>query len=53
VLPAEFAGGWHFAPEAVGLRSERRRFSTVYSPWVVYPRRKRFATIRPWLPINA
>ena len=37
VLPAEFAGGWHFAPEAVGLRSEKKAVLYVYSPWVVYP----------------
>jgi hypothetical protein len=37
VLPAEFAGGWHFTPEAVGLRSEKKAVLYVYSPWVVYP----------------
>jgi hypothetical protein len=37
VLPAEFAGGWHFAPEAVGLRGEKKAVLYVYSPWVVYP----------------
>ncbi len=37
VLPAEFAGGWHFAPETVGLRSEKKAVIYVYSPWVVYP----------------
>jgi hypothetical protein len=37
VLPAEFAGGWHFAPEAVGLRSEQKAVLYVYSPWVIFP----------------
>jgi hypothetical protein len=37
VLPAEFVGDWHFAPEAVGLRSEKKAIFYVYSPWVVYP----------------
>jgi hypothetical protein len=37
VLPAEFAGGWHFAPEVVGLRSEKKAVLYVCSPWVVYP----------------
>ena len=37
VLPAEFAGGWHFAPEAVGLRSEKKAVLYVYSPWVIFP----------------
>jgi hypothetical protein len=37
VLPAEFAGGWHFAPEAVGLRSEKKAALYVYSPWVIFP----------------
>lgn len=37
VLPAEFAGGWYFAPEAVGLRNEKKAVLYVYSPWVVYP----------------
>jgi Domain of unknown function (DUF5060)/Cellulase (glycosyl hydrolase family 5) len=37
VLPAEFAGGWHFTPEAVGLRSVKKAVLYVYSPWVIYP----------------
>ncbi|MGO8839001.1 MAG: DUF5060 domain-containing protein [Limisphaerales bacterium] len=37
VLPAEFAGGWQFAPEAVGLRSEKKAVIYVYSPWVIFP----------------
>ena len=37
VLPAEFAGGWHFAPEAVGLRSGNKAVLYVYSPWVIFP----------------
>ena len=37
VLPAEFAGGWHFAPEAVGLRNKQKAVLYVYSPWVIFP----------------
>ena len=37
VLPGEFAGDWHFAPEAIGLRSEQKAVLYVYSPWVVFP----------------
>jgi hypothetical protein len=37
VLPAEFAGGWYFAPEAVGLRSGQKAVLYVYSPYVIFP----------------
>jgi len=37
VLPAEFAGGWQFAPEAVGLRSEQKGGALCLSPWVIFP----------------
>jgi hypothetical protein len=37
VRPAEFAGGWTFAPECVGLRRADRAILYVYSPWVVFP----------------
>jgi hypothetical protein len=37
VLPAEFAGGWKFAPESVGLRNADQAVLYVYSQWVVFP----------------
>jgi len=37
VLPADFAGGWDFAPESVGLRKGRQAVLYVNSPRVVYP----------------
>lgn len=37
VLPAEFAGGWKFTPEIVGLRNGPKAVLYLYSPHVVYP----------------
>jgi hypothetical protein len=37
VRPAEFAGGWKFTPESVGLRNTNKAVLYVYSPQVVYP----------------
>jgi hypothetical protein len=37
VLPAEFAGGWTFGPEPVGLRNGKKAVLYVCSPWSVYP----------------
>ena len=37
VRPAEFPGGWHYAPGAVGLRTGAKAVLYVYSPWVAWP----------------
>lgn len=37
VRSAEFAGGWQYGPEAVGLRSGNKAVLYVCSPWVVFP----------------
>ena len=37
VLPAEFAGGWTFGPEPVGLRHGKKAILYVCSPWSVFP----------------
>ncbi len=37
VRPSEFAGGWKFAPEVVGLRRGGRSVLYLCSPWIVYP----------------
>jgi hypothetical protein len=37
VRPAEFAGGWKFGPESVGLRNGAKAALYIHSPWVVFP----------------
>jgi hypothetical protein len=37
VLPAEFAGGWKFGLEPVGLRGAKKAVLYVCSPWTVFP----------------
>ncbi len=37
VLPAEFASGWTFGPEPVGLRDGKKAVLYVNSPWPVFP----------------
>lgn len=37
VRASEFAGGWRYAPETVGLRSGAKAVVYVYSPWIVFP----------------
>jgi hypothetical protein len=37
VRPAEFPGGWHYAPGAVGLRRGAKAVLYVCSPWTTWP----------------
>ena len=37
VRPAEFAGGWKFIPESIGLRSGAKAVLYIHSPCVVFP----------------
>jgi hypothetical protein len=37
IKPANFAGGWRYLPEAVGLKNGNKGMLYVCSPWVVYP----------------
>ena len=37
VRVSEFAGGWHYGPEAMGLRSGAKAVLYAYSPWIAFP----------------
>ncbi len=37
VRPSEFAAGWHYAPETMGLRQGTKSVLYAYSPWIVFP----------------
>jgi hypothetical protein len=37
VRQSEFAGGWDYAPDAMGLRSGAKAVLYAYSPWIAFP----------------